>query len=111
MPELKQIQKRLRHNRRKSSQPPREPLATPLPEIGWTRDDLSSDEDGISERGDGETDDDSENETWCRKRRWAEQAKDGKEDLACEKCKRTDGAGSMLPCDGCDHGFHCHCLL
>jgi len=61
-------------------------MVTPLPEIVWTRDDPSSDEDGISERGDGETDDDSENETRCRKKRQAEEATDGGDDLACESC-------------------------
>ena len=59
MLELKQIRKRLGHNRRKRSRPKREPMVTPLPEIVWTRDDPSSDKDGISERGDGETDDDN----------------------------------------------------
>ena len=113
MLELKQIRKRLGHNRRKHSRPKREPMVTPLLEIVWTHDDPSSDEDGISERGDGETDDDSENETQCRKKRQAEEATDGGDDLACESCNRTewgDGAESMLLCDGCDRGFHCQCL-
>ena len=110
MLELKQIQK---HNLRKRSRPKREPMVTPLPEMVWTREDRSSDEDGISERGDGETDDDSEHETQCRKKWRAEEATDGGDDLACESCKRTewgDGAGSMLLCDGCDRRFHCRCL-
>ncbi len=32
------------------------------------------------------------------------------EGTRCEKCCRTDGADSMVLCDGCDKGFHTECL-
>ena len=69
------------------------PAPMPMPEVAWTCENPGGDEDGISELecGDGETSDDSGNETWCRKRQQAEEAKDGDNlALACESCKRAE---------------------
>jgi hypothetical protein len=32
------------------------------------------------------------------------------ERIACEACKKESGDDSMLLCDGCDRGYHLHCL-
>ena len=35
---------------------------------------------------------------------------DEMERIACEACKKESGDDSMLLCDGCDRGYHLHCL-
>mmetsp|Transcript_24324 Transcript_24324/g.40740 ORF Transcript_24324/g.40740 Transcript_24324/m.40740 type:complete len:519 (-) Transcript_24324:288-1844(-) len=32
------------------------------------------------------------------------------DDIACKVCNRRDGQNKMLLCDGCDAGYHLHCL-
>ena len=32
-------------------------------------------------------------------------------DLPCTLCDCTEGAEAMLICDGCERGFHLHCLV